>query len=273
VPFDRVGGELLSSPITERYERRATVVEHQLSTCRMGHRVRRVTRSSRRRCSIACRITRPGSHRPDIPMAMKKKSTGRANTAAEIAAELEADPAYREMRARQDAAVAAIEKKVQQAEAPLVRDLNAAGVGVASVWDLVNTAAPYPAGIPVLLEHMQRDYPPEVREGIARSLAVPEASWGWDILLSLFTQEPAGGTRNVKWALACALGGAATDDVLDRLIALVRDKSVGENRMALLSALARSKDPRSRQVLEELRADPQLSREIRILLGSKKRTS
>jgi hypothetical protein len=71
----------------------------------------------------------------------------------------------------------------------------------------------------------------------------------------------------VKWALACALNGAATEDVVGRIIEMVVDKSVGENRLALLSVLAKSKDAAAKETLEQLRQDPQLSREIRVLLG------
>ena len=39
VPFDRVGGELLFNLITDRYERRATVVSTNLAFAEMGHRV------------------------------------------------------------------------------------------------------------------------------------------------------------------------------------------------------------------------------------------
>jgi hypothetical protein len=182
-------------------------------------------------------------------------------------AELEADPAHRRMLAEKEARIAALEERSRNAERPLVADLHAAGVKVSSVWDLVNTRASYAAAIPVLLEHLQKDYPDYVREPIARALAVPEASWAWDVLLSMFQQEPEGGPRNVKWALACALSGAASEDAIDRLIELVLDPSIGENRLALLSALARSKEPRARRVLEDLRADPQLAREIRLLIG------
>ena len=39
VKFDRVGGELLLNLITDRYERRATVVNHKSGVCRVGDRV------------------------------------------------------------------------------------------------------------------------------------------------------------------------------------------------------------------------------------------
>jgi HEAT repeat protein len=198
-------------------------------------------------------------------------SRKKRKTAGELVKELEADPAYREMRDRKDQLQRELLERIRVAEAPLVEDLHAIGVKASSVWDLVNTHATYAVAIPVLLEHLQRDYIPEVREGIARALAVPEASWAWQILFTFFTREPAGQRRDVKWALACALSGAATDDVIDQIVALVQDPSVGENRLALLSALARSQMPHVRRALEELRQDPQLKREIRILLGSPKR--
>ncbi len=186
---------------------------------------------------------------------------------------LAADPAHQATVAAREASRRALWERLRIAEAPLIEALGAVGVLVKSVWDLVNTKARYPAAVPVLLEHFERDYPPEVREGIARALAVPEASWAWDVLLAYFRREPDGGRLNIKWALACALSGAATDDVLDQVIRLVRDPAVGENRLALLSALARSKEPMAREVLEDMRTDKQLSREIRLLLGRKKRGS
>ena len=62
VPFDRVGGELLFNLITDRYERRATVVT-RISRLPNGSPSLRATKSSRRRCSTAWRITRPCSPR------------------------------------------------------------------------------------------------------------------------------------------------------------------------------------------------------------------
>lgn len=215
-----------------------------------------------------CR-SRPHSY---VSLAMKK-SEKKSPRAAEFLAELQKDPAYRELRERQSLAAQELREKVRVAEAPIIEDLKAVGVKVSSVWDLVNTRSSYSSAIPVLLEHLGRDYPAEVREGIARALAVPEASWAWDVLLTFFKREPTGQARNVKWALACALSGGATDEVIDTIIGLVQDTSIGENRLALLSALARSKMPKTREVLEQLRQDPQLSREIRILLGRPKKKS
>lgn len=195
------------------------------------------------------------------------KSKKRRQTVEEIAAELEADPTYVAMRGQQEALRQKLEEEARVAERPLTENLHAVGIRVETVWDLVNTRASYAKAIPVLLEHLERDYPPATREGIARALAVPEASWAWDALLTFFKNEPEGGPRNVKWALACALNGAATDEALDTMIELVLDKSLGENRLALVTTLARSKEARARDALEQLREDPQLSKEIRRFVG------
>jgi len=66
------------------------------------------------------------------------------------------DPEY---RAKVEAAERSRRERVQGlrvAEQPIVADLRQAGVEVSSVWDLVNTSQPYPAALPVLLEHLER---------------------------------------------------------------------------------------------------------------------
>src|SRR4030088_3102473 len=117
------------------------------------------------------------------------KSDKKKKTAEALLKELYNDPEWlarkqeRDQRLREQAAA------YRKAEAPLVAYSNRAGVAVQSVWDLVNTKEPYPAAVPVLLEHLRRPYPERVREGIARALAVPEARIGWDILLQAFREE------------------------------------------------------------------------------------
>jgi hypothetical protein len=196
---------------------------------------------------------------------MRKARKGR--TVEEILTELETDPKFREdldrhERARRDRA-----EKIRQAEQPLIRELAAVGLQVESVWDLVNTRARYPAAIPVLMEHLERDYIPEVREGIARALAVPESAGSWQRLLEAFRREPPRDRRDVKWALAVAVGGASSEETVDRLMDLVRDSSNGVYRLAWLRPLFRSENPKARPLLESLRTDPDLRKELRFLLG------
>src|SRR4051812_25341911 len=99
-------------------------------------------------------------------------SKRKAKTAAEAMAEFEKDPDYLERRSQREKEFQRKEEEYSRAEVPLVRDLRAAGFQLSSVWDLVNTRAPYPALVPVLLSHLDRPYPERIREGIARALAV-----------------------------------------------------------------------------------------------------
>ena len=185
-------------------------------------------------------------------------------TAAELMAELQADPAYVQERARRQEELRVREQAWREAEAPLVAELRAAGLDVDSVWDLVNTTAPYPAVLPLLLEHLARPYPDRVREGIARALAVPESSFGADTLLDLYRREPS--ETDAKQGLAVALAQAAVEGHIDELIALAGDPAHGTSRLLLLSALEHSAAPEAGAALAARAADPELGEEARRLL-------
>ena len=180
-------------------------------------------------------------------------------TAAELMARLNADPRFVAERAARDAEFQRLDAALEQAETPLVEELRFAGFAVNSVWDLVNTAAPYVGALPILFAHLQRPYPVPIREGIARALA---ARSGWELLTRLFREER---DRRAKDGLAVAIAEAADDTVIDDVIALVLDTQQGTSRVLLLSALARSRDPRAKVALSELATDPDLNREIRAI--------
>ena len=189
-------------------------------------------------------------------------------SAAELMAELQADRGFVAERERREDDLRRREAVWREAEAPLVQELRAAGVAVESVWDLVNTAAPYPAAVPILLAHLERPYPDRVREGIARALAVPEASFSAETLIRLYRQEPPG--TDAKQGLAVALAQAAGDD---ELIALAGDPAHGTSRALLLDALARSPAPRARAALDALTGDPEVGEEARRLMRKELRDS
>jgi hypothetical protein len=190
-------------------------------------------------------------------------------TAAELMAKLEADPEFVAKRTKAEEERQKREAEYRRAEAPLVEELRAAGYAVQSVWDLVNTATPYPKALPILLNHLRRPYPGPVREGIARALAVPQAKFGWEILLTLFLEER---EKRVKDGLACAIAATANDEVIGDVIALVRNP-IHSSRVLLLSALERSTDPRARATLVELENDPELKRESQAILRRLKRAN
>lgn len=185
-------------------------------------------------------------------------------TAAELMSQLAADPKWVAARAREDAERSARTAELQRAEAPLVDELRGAGVKVGSVWDLVNTPGSYPAAVPILLAHLSRPYPPAVREGIGRALAVPETkNAGWDLLLKMYREEPHG---RAKDGIGVAIAATADDDVLTDVLAMIRDPRHGSSRLFFLRTLERSADPRARAALMELGTDPELAAEIQVIL-------
>jgi hypothetical protein len=201
-----------------------------------------------------------------------KHNSGRFNlvkkkkiTADELMAELNADPEWVAARATEEQERQNRQAEWRRSEAPLVEELRSIGVAVNSAWDLVNKAGAYPTALPILLKHLQRPYPDAVREGIARSLAVPEAKFAWEPLIRLYREEPESRRRS-KDGMASAIAVIADNTKINDLISLVRDEQNGSSRLLLLSALERSSDPSARKTLVELQHDPQLQKEIAVIL-------
>lgn len=167
--------------------------------------------------------------------------------------------------------------RIRIEEEPILVELREVGWNVESVWDLVNTSTPYPEVIPILCKHLLLSYSDVVKEGIARSLAVPEpeVQKAWPVLVEEYRKAPMGwgikalgDTReyhlSAKSGLACALSVAVTDATLPELIALAKDRTQGTSRLLLLSALKkrRNKNTLAAQAIEELASDPDLEKEI-----------
>ena len=193
------------------------------------------------------------------------KKRGRI-TVEEAVKQARNDPALRAMWAEKARVREEAERAFRRAEAPVVRDLNIRGIRVDTVCDLVNTDDPYPAAIPVLADHLQRTYPDDVKEAMARALAVPEGKPAWKLLRDLFERQQGTKAIGLKWALACALAGAADDDVIQDVIEIVREKRHGENRAALLFALKKSRKPEARAELREMKNDSQIGTAARQVL-------
>ncbi|MDZ7578227.1 MAG: hypothetical protein U0904_08655 [Candidatus Nanopelagicales bacterium] len=191
-------------------------------------------------------------------------------SATELMARLEKDAEYQRKKKAFDAELQQRVRVLTEAERPIVADLRDAGVRVDSVWDLVNTAEPYPDALPVLLEHLERGgYPDRVMESLARALAVKPAAVYWDRLVALYQAQRVG--SNAKDGLAVALAVTATQATLGELFDLVDDPANGDSRILLLGELKRLGGPEGRSKLEALVDDPELGKEARHLLKSRKR--
>lgn len=167
--------------------------------------------------------------------------------------------------------------RIRVEEAPLVAELQAIGLKIQSVGDLINMRERYTIAIPTLLKHLQMPYSDKVRAGIARSLAVaePAVQKAWSLMVAEYRKAPMGwgivgpgDTKEFRFGakdgLACALAVAVTDETLPELIALAKDRTQGESRVLLLSALKqrRTKSQLAKQAIDELASDPELQKEI-----------
>jgi hypothetical protein len=190
-------------------------------------------------------------------------------TAAELMARLNADPEWVAREKARDEEFRRKGQELARAEAPLVKELQFAGLTVNSVWDLVNgrywfkskvKAGPHARVLPILLAHLERPYPDAIRDGVARAMAIPAARFAWPVLVKLFRQEQQ--ESRTKQGLAVALSNIADDELLDELINLIRDPQNGMSRALLLRALEVSHRSDKRKVLMEFGGDPLLHREV-----------
>lgn len=178
-------------------------------------------------------------------------------------AQILADPAVA-ARMNQDTAWRQYADELKRAEAPVVADLRAAGVAVNSVWDLGNSRKPRPKAVPILFEHFTRDYPPELREMIARALADRETRLRWNDLITLYRAET---ESRVKDGLAATIMSIVTPHLLDDVIALASDPTNGESRIFLVHGISRLRDPRAQEALTAFGSDPVLGPEARARLA------
>lgn len=193
--------------------------------------------------------------------------TGRrrqAMSATEFMAQLEKDQEYQRKKEAFDAEVQARAGVLREAEQPIVTDLRNAGVVVNSVWDLVNTSEPYPAALPVLMEHLERgDYPDRVMESLGRALAVKPAVEFWDRLKARYLAPRNAGEED---GTAVALAACATAAQLDDLIGFLSLSERGESRIYFIRPLLSVGGQRGREIVETLQADATFGKEVQALL-------
>ena len=159
-------------------------------------------------------------------------------------------------------------QELRRAEQPIVADLRDAGVQVGSVWDLVNTADPYPTALPVLMEHLERGgHPERVMESLGRALAVKPSVAFWDRLKALYLAPRDAGEED---GTAVALAACATKAQLNDLIGFLSVEERGESRVYFLRPIMRLGGDQARQLLESLRDDATFGKEATALLRGKR---
>lgn len=189
-------------------------------------------------------------------------------SATELVARLEADPEFQRKEAIRDAERRERVAVLRAAEQPIMIDLRAVGVEVDSVWDLVNTSVPYPAALPVLMDHLEcGGYPERVMESLGRALAVKPAVVFWDRLKArwLGAREP-----GEEDGAAVALAACATKAHLDDLIEFLSVEERGQTRIYFIRPILRLGGSRGRELVEGLRADSVFGKEGTALLKRRK---
>ncbi|MBA3021740.1 hypothetical protein [Propionicimonas sp.] len=190
-------------------------------------------------------------------------------SATELMVQLQNDPVY-----QQTIEVAEAEREIRvqalrRAEQPIVADLRAVGAEVDSVWDLVNTSEPYPAALPVLLNHLERGgYPERVMESLGRALAVRPSVAFWGRLKARWLQARGPGEED---GAAVALAACATKAQLDDLVDFLSVEDRGQSRIYFIRPILKVGGNRGRNVVGALRADPVFGHEATALLRRRRK--
>lgn len=190
-------------------------------------------------------------------------------SAAELMAQLGKDKEYQRKRAACDAELEDRARVLAAAEQPIIAELRNAGVEVESVWDLVNTAEPYPAALPVLIEHLERGgYPERVMESLGRALAVKPSVEFWDRLKARWLAARDPGEED---GAAVALAACATRTQLDDLIGFLSVEERGQSRIYFIRPILKIGGERGREVIEALRDDRDFGKEATALLKRRRK--
>jgi len=174
-----------------------------------------------------------------------------------------------------DDAIMARTERLTSEQAILRRDLAEASVQVGTVGELVmRENRSYLHASPILVRHLHGDYSEGTLESIARALAMKESYPYWDELVELYVSQPScepAGPGDFSMGLAAAISASIRPERMGDLIDLLKNRRL-RNRALLLTPLRRRspRDPKIAAVLEELRHDPDLSREINSWKGMKK---
>jgi hypothetical protein len=190
-----------------------------------------------------------------------------AETWEEAEAIMHSDPNWIAMSAEMDEKRDRLRAERTRAEKPLVDDLHAAGIDVDSAWSLSREDS---GAVPILLDHIARDYPDEVRDGIARALAVKSMRTElWPKIVVLYKGEPVG--TDTKHGLASVLSNLVDRSTIDELIELLDNPVHGAGRTLLIPGVSQSRQPQALEALHRHVDDPDIGVGIKEALEKKER--
>ena len=199
-----------------------------------------------------------------------------ARTAEDVMADLERrkrkDPAYRAELERVEAERTALAEQRRLACQPVIDDLRSEGVEVEDLYLLYEQPESYPLAIPVLLDHLKRDYPERVLEDIGNALPFKPATSWWDDYKRLYVTT---GSDAVRDRLAAAMSGCAVKRHYHDLLGFLRDEDLGPSRIYFLRPVNRignrMEPGKGRAVIESVAYDETLGVEARRILQGRSR--
>ena len=140
----------------------------------------------------------------------------------------------------------------------MTSELADVGVMISSVYDLVNTAKSYPNAIPILLNHVNKDYHERNKEGIIRALAVKEARGkASPILIAEYHRTPKD-KMSLRWAIGNTIRMTITEDDVESILPIVQDKTNGTSRQMFVVALGKVKSEKAENILINLLDDEEV---------------
>jgi len=134
----------------------------------------------------------------------------------------------------------------------LIDELSYIGIEISSIWDLVNSKDKYQNAIPVLLKYLPLVNYERNKEGIIRSLTVPEAKGqAVPFLLNEYYKLPKE-KENLRWVIGNAVNVTITKNDVESIFPIVLNKENGLSRQMFIAALAKSKAVNVKEVLHQL---------------------
>jgi hypothetical protein len=185
-------------------------------------------------------------------------------TAGEFGELLEKDPEYVKMRERKEQERFKKEAAFEVECSVFAHECSHFGYYIKTTWDLIGKSIK-PEFVPFLIKYLyEPDYSKDFREGIARSLDIPESIPFFNDILDLFSREMENGSP-VQWSLACALAAATKKQSdVDIIEQMIYDNKLGVARNALLRVIKkRMKGEQRERTLLFAKEDPELKINLR----------
>lgn len=162
-------------------------------------------------------------------------------------------------------------RQLQEAERPILADLEGLGIEVDTIWTL-HSHPDLSKAMPVLLQHLHRNYPDELLGVIAATLADAAARPLWNDLRDLYLSTESPFLRD---RLGATLGRCAGRANFDDLVQFIHDERLGDTRTYLLRPVNRIgnriQPGLGRSIVESFAADPRLGAEARAILKGRAR--